>query len=84
MSRVTVRYWASARAAAGVETEEFAADSLDQLLEAVRAAHQPRLTAVLAASSLLVDSVAVGHRDPATVPLAPGATVEVLPPFAGG
>lgn len=84
MSRVVVRYWASARAAAGVETEEFDAETLDQLLEAVRVGHEPRLTAVLAASSLLVDSVAVGHRDPSTVMLHPGATVEVLPPFAGG
>jgi molybdopterin converting factor small subunit len=84
MSRVTVRYWASARAAAGLESEEFDADTLDQLLEAVRGGHEPKLTAVLAASSLLIDSVAVGHLNPEAVVLTPGAIVEVLPPFAGG
>ncbi len=84
MSRVTVRYWASARAAAGLESEEFDADTLDELLAAVRARHAPRLAVVLSASSLLVDSLAVGHHDHETVRLTPGATVEVLPPFAGG
>ena len=44
----------------------------------------PRLRAVLARSSFLVDGTPVGVRAPETVPLPDGAVIEVLPPFAGG
>jgi sulfur-carrier protein len=40
-----------------------------------------RMPAVLAASSFLVDGMAVHDRGE---PLRPGCTVDVLPPFAGG
>jgi molybdopterin converting factor small subunit len=82
--RVTVRYWASARAAAGVAEEQLRAATLADLLAALHAAGRPRLDAVLAVASLVVDERPVGRRDPAAVRLADGATVEVLPPFAGG
>jgi molybdopterin synthase sulfur carrier subunit len=54
---VTVRYFAGARAAVGVDTE------------------------TREACSFLVDGTST--RDRASV-LAPGAVVDVLPPFAGG
>lgn len=89
MSRVGVRYWAAAREAAGVELETVEGvgggeATLGDVLAAVRLRHDERFGRVLAASSLLVDGVAVGHLDPDGVALADGATVEVLPPFAGG
>jgi len=49
--------------------------------ETPAAAHGAALTRVLAASSFLVDGVSV--RSPA-YRLDDGATVDVLPPFAGG
>ena len=82
-----VRYWAAAKAAAGVAEESFAAvPDLAALLDAVRARHgaDGRLAEVLVRCSYLVDEVSPGRRAPADVPLAPGAVVDVLPPFAGG
>ncbi len=84
MSNVEVRYWAAAREAAGVETEPYEAATLAELLRSIHDRHDDRLKAILGASSLLIDGVAVGHRDPSAVHLAAGSTVEVLPPFAGG
>ena len=78
---VTVRYFAGARAAAGVETETREAATLDQLLAQLSAAHGERLAKVLPACSFLVDGTST--RDQATA-LAPGSVVDVLPPFAGG
>jgi molybdopterin converting factor small subunit len=78
---VTVRYFAGARAAAGVDTETRSAASLEQLVGRLVEAHGERLERVLTACSFLVDGTST--RDPAT-PLPPGATVDVLPPFAGG
>ena len=56
------------------------ARSLADLLEII-AGRSERMPAVLAASSFLVDGLAVHDRAAA---LAPGCTVDVLPPFAGG
>ncbi len=85
---VTVRYWASARAAAGVPSDELAVDgpvTVAELRERAVALHPgTRLDAVLGACSVLVGDQPMGSRDPATVRVAPGATVEFLPPFAGG
>jgi len=78
---VTVRYFAGARAASGVDTESREAASLDELVGQIVGDHGERLARVLTACSFLVDGTSV--RDPA-VPLAPGAVVDVLPPFAGG
>ena len=78
---VTVRYFAGARAAAGVDTESREAGSLDQLVGQIVADHGDRLERVLTACSFLVDGTQT--RDRATV-LSPGAVVDVLPPFAGG
>jgi sulfur-carrier protein len=78
---ITVRYFAGARAASGVDTEQLPAASLEELVGRIVDVHGDRLARVLTACSFLVDGTSV--RDPA-VPLAPGAVVDVLPPFAGG
>jgi molybdopterin synthase sulfur carrier subunit len=78
---VTVRYFAGARAASGVDTETLDAASLDELVGQIVDAHGEKLERVLTACSFLVDGTST--RDPA-VRLFPGAVVDVLPPFAGG
>ncbi|MDQ2738202.1 MAG: MoaD/ThiS family protein [Actinomycetota bacterium] len=81
---VTVRFFAAARAAAGVE-EEFVsvpppADIADVVTAVVRL-HGDRLAQVLRRCSFLLDETAV--HGSATV-VRPGAVLDVLPPFAGG
>lgn len=80
-STVTVRYFAGARAAAGVETEARDAGSLDELVGQIVADHGERLERVLTACSFLVDGAQPRDR---AAPLPAGAVVDVLPPFAGG
>jgi molybdopterin converting factor small subunit len=77
---VIVRYFAGARAAAGVECESVQAETVADLLGQLRA-RGGRLEAVLGVCSLLVDGCAV--RD-SSARLPDGAGVDVLPPFAGG
>ena len=84
MARVVVRYWAAARAAAGVAEETVEADTLAAAIAAVTQRRGGRLPEVLSRCSFLVDETPVGRRDPATVALRDGAVVEALPPFAGG
>lgn len=78
--RVTVRFWAGARAAAGVESTDVSATDVGGL-RARLLAWCPELAPVLEVSSLLVDGV-TATTDTTTLP--DGAVVEVLPPFAGG
>ena len=80
MDQVTVRYWAAARAAAGTPEEVLPGRSLGDVLEAARERHGAELARVLERSSFLVD----GLRTRSAAVLPEGATVEVLPPFAGG
>ena len=89
VGHVTVRYWAAARAAAGVDAEPVPVDegaTLADVLAEVRSRHgaQSRLADVLAVCSVLVGDRPVGSRAPEDVRLAAGDTVELLPPFAGG
>ncbi len=82
---VSVRYWAGARAAAGVEREslDVPAGADGPTVGAVAAAalaRHPNLVVVLRVASFLVDGRAARPSD--AVPS--GAVVEVLPPFAGG
>ena len=80
---MTVRYFAAARAAAGVDDEAVDVDeaaTVADLVEVLRA-RGPELARVLARCSYLRDGIAV--RD-ITTPLAPAQTIDVLPPFAGG
>jgi molybdopterin synthase sulfur carrier subunit len=86
---VTLRYWASARAAAGTDTDalEVAGPvSLAELVERARAPHadSSRFSDVLSCCSVMVGDRPVTTGDPRSVIVAPGATVEFLPPFAGG
>ena len=86
---VLVRYWAGARAAAGVESDTLPAAgelSLTEVLARVHALHadRPRLKDVVGVCSVLVGDRPVGASDPDDVVVRPGDTVELLPPFAGG
>ncbi|SFK43034.1 MoaD/ThiS family protein [Geodermatophilus ruber] len=78
---VTVRYFAGARAATGIESETRSAATLEELVGQLVDAHGERLERVLTACSFLVDGTQTRDR---SLPLAPGAVVDVLPPFAGG
>ena len=83
MTALTIRYFAAARAAAGVETETVLVEpgtTVASLVDRL-AARGPQLARVLARCSFLCDEVAV--RDTATT-LSDGQTIDVLPPFAGG
>ncbi len=80
---VEVRYFAAARAAAGVESETLSiapGATLTDLLATLRA-RSAKLAAVLDRCSFLCDGIAVRDR---CRPLATNQTVDVLPPFAGG
>ena len=79
-----LRYWAAAKDAAGVATDDVDAATLADALSAARAQHGERFTAVLGRCSFVVDSDPVGGRDHATVAVRPDSVVDVLPPFAGG
>ncbi|MGI5246261.1 MoaD/ThiS family protein [Dactylosporangium sp. CA-139066] len=75
-----VRYFAGARAAAGLPEEKVEAATLGDLIAAITA-DRPRLAPVLTACSFLVDGASWRDREAA---LPHTATVDVLPPFAGG
>ena len=75
---MTVRFWAGARRAAGHPEEFSSARTLHELR--INLVARPELSAVVAASSFLVDGRTRSPED--TIP--DGAFVDVLPPFAGG
>lgn len=81
LSTVTVSYFAAARAAAGLPTETVPAGTLREILEGVRVRHGAALTRVLGACSYLVDGMSRSDHD---APVEAGASIDVLPPFAGG
>jgi molybdopterin converting factor small subunit len=81
VSTVTVRYFAGARAAAGVETETRDAGTLGELVGQMVGDHGERLERVLTACSFLVDGTQTRDRG---MELPAGSVVDVLPPFAGG
>jgi sulfur-carrier protein len=85
---VTLRYWASARAAAGVSEDAVPVTGpltlADARKRAVALHPGTNLEAVLGVCSVLVGDRPVGSQEPANVQLEPGDTVEFLPPFAGG
>jgi sulfur-carrier protein len=81
--RVTVRYFAAARAAAGSESEQLTVRSgatVSELVDTLGGRSQ-ELARVLLRCSFLCDGMAV--RDQAQ-PLRAGNTIDILPPFAGG
>lgn len=81
MATVLIRYWAGAKAAAGVEAEEIDAPTVARALALATEARLGELARVIERSSLLLDGVVVHDR---MTPLMDGQVLEVLPPFAGG
>ncbi len=86
MAKVTIRYWAAAKDAAGLPEESVDAVTLRDALDAAVAGRPQdgRLAAVIARSSFLVNADPVGRAAKESIVLAEGAVIEVLPPFAGG
>ena len=84
MARGTIRYWAAAKAAAGVESEPYDGATLVEALDAARALHSDEFARVLSVCSFVIDGDPAGTRPHDEVKLPEGGTVEVLPPFAGG
>jgi molybdopterin converting factor small subunit len=81
---VLLRYFAGAGAAAGVAEERVVVPPGSTTADVVAGAcarHGADLARVAPACSVLVDGVVDRHR---VRVVAPGATVDVLPPFAGG
>jgi len=81
---VTVRYFAAARAAAGIDEEPVTLDAPATVADALQAAvnnHGARLADVLRRCSFLLDATAV-HGD--QMAIVDHAVLDVLPPFAGG
>lgn len=85
---VTARYWAGARSAAGVAEDVFEVTgpvTLAEVLRRVLSAHPgPDVARTIGVCSVLLGDRPVGTEDADEVVVAPGATVEFLPPFAGG
>lgn len=77
---ISVRYFAAAAEAAGLDTEQVPAGTADAVRAFLNERHGAGLAQVLTRCSLLADGVRVEGDDP--VPT--GATLDVLPPFAGG
>lgn len=88
-TQIIVRYWASARAAAGVNEDRLEADgplTLTEVRRRVLALHPDAegFERVIAVCSVLLDDEPVGSFDPDQVQVRLGRAVEFLPPFAGG
>ncbi len=77
---VEIRFFAAARAAAGVE-QMFCASAEFQEIISQLCRNQPDLAHVIEQCSFLLDSVAV-HDQNFVVP--DGSVIDVLPRFAGG
>jgi molybdopterin converting factor small subunit len=77
---VTVRFFAAARAAAGVSEITLDSSSAIHILDQAAALH-PKLGQVLPQCSYLLNEVSL--RDLNVIVLE-GSTLDVLPPFAGG
>lgn len=77
---VTVRFFAAARAAAGVNEISLDSSTAMHILDQA-AAHHPKLGQVLPQCSYLLDEVSL--RDLSVV-VPDGSILDVLPPFAGG
>jgi molybdopterin synthase sulfur carrier subunit len=81
---VHLRFFASARAAAGVDEQRVllpAGATIDDALGYVTGAPGQPIDRVLARCSFLVNTIATTDRGTA---LSDGDTVDVMPPFAGG
>lgn len=85
---VTVSFWAAARAAVGVPTDEIpiagSTRLSDLVAEVLRRYPGDHVGRVLGVCSVLVGDRPVGSQAPTEVWVEPGDRVEFLPPFAGG
>ena len=85
---VTVRYWASVRAAQGVKAEQVVVPAggipVADLLRRITEERDPRVAQVVAACSLLLDETAVHADQVDETRVRPGSVLDLLPPFAGG
>ena len=79
-NEVEVRYFAAARAAAGVDIARFSPAPLASII-ADACSNNPSLSHVISQCSFLVDSVAVHNKN---IQINAGSVVDVLPQFAGG
>lgn len=87
MVTVVVRYFAAARAAAGVLEEKLTVPVPAFVGDVLRVAvigHGARLGQVLDRCSYLLDEVAVHPSALQTTPVGEAQSLDVLPPFAGG
>ena len=77
---VELRFFAAARAAAGVDHARYPSASLSSIIaDATR--ENPLLAHVMSQCSFLLDSIAVHDAD---ILVPEGSVVDVLPKFAGG
>ncbi len=81
MARVVVRFFGGAATAAACQQCEVTASDVAQLRTVLADTFGPGLDQVLTVSSLLVDGT-VATDD--SMSLSDSATIDVLPPYAGG
>jgi sulfur-carrier protein len=86
---VRVRFWASARQAAGTEALAVAVGADATVADVRRAAvsalpDRPDLARVLEVCSVLVGDRPLGRADAEATAVPPATDLEFLPPFAGG
>ncbi len=80
---ITVRYWAAARAGAGVTEEPVAGDrTIDAVVAELGLAHGEALSRVLGRCSFLIDGEQLRRGAERLLPA--DGVLDVLPPFAGG
>ncbi len=77
---VQIRYFAAARAAAGIDTANYPAAPLVEIL-AEAGKSNPKLAHVIGQCSFLVDALAVHDQN---IVIKNGSVIDVLPRFAGG
>ncbi|WP_232676602.1 MoaD/ThiS family protein [Nocardioides sp. R-C-SC26] len=85
---ILVRYWASVRAAAGLDEETLSVSGSTTLADVIARLWllhpDRRFTDALGCCSVLVGDRPVNTEEPEDVVILAGSTIEFLPPFAGG
>mgnify|MGYP000854540924 FL=1 len=81
---VTVRLYAAARSAAGRDELTMSPGALHDVLTTATTQLPSGFAAMLESCSVLVDGLAVDADVEPEYPVAPGSTIDILPPFAGG
>lgn len=86
---VTVRYWAAAKSAAGVDADVVEVEGPTTLAAVLREvlrrhADSSRFEDVVGVCSILLGDRPVGGGEPEEIAVSPGDVLQLLPPFAGG